>query len=68
MGGSSRDGAGEASLAKHAQRMVTRAGCTVDEVARALEVDRGRVRELLRIAGCGGKQMTRRGGSPRGLE
>lgn len=55
-GGDPRAGAGEAALAKHARRMVTRAGCTVDEVARALEVDRRRVRELLRIAGRGGSR------------
>lgn len=41
----------EMRMAKHAQRMVRCAGCTVEEVARALQVDRGRALELLRIAG-----------------
>lgn len=36
--------------AKHAQRMVTRAGCSVGEVARAMRTDEEDVRRMLREA------------------
>ncbi|MDO4596863.1 MAG: hypothetical protein Q4B30_07905 [Coriobacteriaceae bacterium] len=62
------------AMAKHAQRMATRAGCTGDEIARALRMERSEVDRLLGIAGgrrgrvkvrecgaCGGSAEVRRG-------
>lgn len=50
-------------MAAHARRMRDRAGCSVPEIARALMVGEGRVRELL--AWSAGGDMPRIGSIPR---